>query len=781
VEAYQLSLRGKASETSCLFDLLRTQQAAHSLSGMGKNSGLGIALAVVGAFCTASGYTLQKLSHRRAEEAAAALGLHNAHGSRVRSASSSSATEAPGEGDGSSANRKKERRDRSSSSLDRSSHDSQRSPAPHDLEALTEESNFGDNQGGDSVVTERRRGITAQPSPKTSIPSSSSSSNLSDPTGRAAADTVSPKSSASTAQASGSLPVASPNGSVAVSSAAPRSSRSSSSASSSATRTARSPLSARAHHHHNQHAGKSKPYFKFWQFPAGLGCLIVGSIIAVVCFGLAGQAELAPMSSVTLVFSELFAWKVLKEKFTKIDAVSVLLMSVGTTVALVFSKRSSTTISYDLQSILALLDRPVVWVFVSISAVIIAACIIISARLGKKKPSELSKFHQSVDAFCRAFVGGLLGGFTGFLVKSLVEVFFLALSTGAWGSFARFEFYLILVVMVAVLFNQVSYMNKGLARYDSSRIIPLYQSTLVFSGSLSGLLLWDELEWQTTLSLTLFGVGVFITIAGVAILSLKPAATVVVRPSLSAEGGVELAPIPSPTGIEGEEGEGAGPALDQGKMEAIDGIDEEEDEEEAKAEHQHLSAVSHTFETIEVLAGAVGGQALNPSITEDLELETGRSPSRDDDYDDGDGGDRDHDDDDEATLLTGPTANAPATVAPSPAFLKVLGAAAAAKLAKSPPPHLSVSRTGHENSNGRRRVAVSAHPMTASAAVASSHGAGVRSAKAPSAVANKAVVSAPAASSERHHFFTPHSSSSGGGGEERGLLLKEDRDAKEKR
>lgn len=57
-------------------------------------------------------------------------------------------------------------------------------------------------------------------------------------------------------------------------------------------------------------APRGTPYYRFWQFPAGLAMLILGSVVGVVTFGLAGQAELAPMSAVTLVWNELLSWRV---------------------------------------------------------------------------------------------------------------------------------------------------------------------------------------------------------------------------------------------------------------------------------------------------------------------------------------------------------------------------------------------------------------------------------------------------------------------------------------
>lgn len=266
---------------------------------------------------------------------------------------------------------------------------------------------------------------------------------------------------------------------------------------------------------------KGTPYYRFWQFPAGLAMLILGSIVGVVTFGLAGQAELAPMSAVTLVWNELLAWRVLRERFTRIDAISVALMAGGTTLALIFAVSTGT--DYDtVDAVMALLDRPAVYAFCVIAAASMTAAAYLVSRWGRVKPAELPPLKAAGDAAGRAFVGGMLGGFTGFLVKALVEVISSSVGRGDWSVFARWQIYLLVPLLVLVLANQLRYMNSGLARWDSNRVIPIYQSTLVFSGVLCGYVLWDEVAVQTTQSLLLFGAGCVLTIAGVGVLGLKP-------------------------------------------------------------------------------------------------------------------------------------------------------------------------------------------------------------------------------------------------------------------
>jgi drug/metabolite transporter (DMT)-like permease len=87
---------------------------------------------------------------------------------------------------------------------------------------------------------------------------------------------------------------------------------------------------AAAHNAERAAAGlKPLPSYMFLQWPLGLLALVVGSAFAVVTFGLAGQAELAPMGAVTLVANTLLAWRVLGEPFTRLDALAIALMGAG--------------------------------------------------------------------------------------------------------------------------------------------------------------------------------------------------------------------------------------------------------------------------------------------------------------------------------------------------------------------------------------------------------------------------------------------------------------------
>ena len=296
---------------------------------------------------------------------------------------------------------------------------------------------------------------------------------------------------------------------------------------------------------------KAKSYWKYWQFPAGLGFLVLGSVFAVFVFGLAGQSELAPMGAVTMIFNTILAWRFLGEPFTRIDFIATFLMGSGTIIAVAFGESSDE--EYTLDELIDLLDRPVVWWVFGGEMVAIISLLVFVHTIGSQPVRMLKPWQRRLDAFGRPFIGGALSGFTGFLTKSSVEVAFSSVENGDGDDWGRWEVYVFLVCLGFCIFFQLKYMNSGLGRvraggvvavsvavsvaacawevltpsvtcprqYDSMLIIPIYQSVLVIAAAVSGLIYFDELQAQNDTSITLFIIGCSITATGIGVLLLK--------------------------------------------------------------------------------------------------------------------------------------------------------------------------------------------------------------------------------------------------------------------
>lgn len=365
------------------------------------------------------------------------------------------------------------------------------------------------------------------------------------------------------------------------------------------------------------------PYWRFWQLWAGLLLLLIGSIVSVVTYGLASQAQLAPMSALTLLFNEVLAWLVLKERLGWVDFVACALMAAGVTVALVFQR--STEKDYSTVSEVAdLLDRPEVYAYVgSVAAAIIIMSFLVG-RWGRWRVSQLRPVTAAADAFCRSAVAGLLGGFTGFLVGALAGIVFPAVGDGDWSVFGSWAIWGAIALVAVVAMNQVRFMNAGLSRYDSNRIIPIYQSALVLAGVASGLILWNDASVQTPLSASTFAGGCAINVCGVALLALKPrhaaAATAPMPADATAltagEGQAQAAAEGAGEGIELPSISPATPTAAEGSASpAAAGLCTDVAAPWPEPAPRN-SATGALIEALEVAVAAAAGTALDPDLTQ---------------------------------------------------------------------------------------------------------------------------------------------------------------------
>jgi hypothetical protein len=338
------------------------------------------------------------------------------------------------------------------------------------------------------------------------------------------------------------------------------------------------------------------PYYRFWHFSAGVFFLVVGAVFSVVVFGLAGQSELAPMGAVTLVANQILAARVLREPFSPLDVVATALMGGGTTLAILFGEK--TTRDYMVDDLVELFVRPAALVGTAAAALVVGLAALYVAYLDRvarrsllleaasaasassassasslpHPPSptalvaRLTPSQHRLDCVARAFVGGAVGGYTGVFTKSFVEVVGGAAVGGTWATdLARPEPYLFLLGVVLCVSTQLRYLNGGLARHDTARVVPVYQACLMFGSVYCGWVYFDELSVQTTVSLALFAVGVGITGGGILLL-MRKAAPEAVGTLAAAEGASSSAPNSHPFAPSSSPGPSSSFAADDGDL-----------------------------------------------------------------------------------------------------------------------------------------------------------------------------------------------------------------------
>uniref|UniRef100_H3H3D2 EamA domain-containing protein n=1 Tax=Phytophthora ramorum TaxID=164328 RepID=H3H3D2_PHYRM len=111
----------------------------------------------------------------------------------------------------------------------------------------------------------------------------------------------------------------------------------------------------------NELGAEPVPAYRLPLWVLGFVLCAVGSVLDFVAFGLAPQSLLAPLAALTLVWNMMLAPCFNKEKLSKKDIVSTLIIFVGATIAVVFASHATPT--YNLDMLLALYRDPLTIVY----------------------------------------------------------------------------------------------------------------------------------------------------------------------------------------------------------------------------------------------------------------------------------------------------------------------------------------------------------------------------------------------------------------------------------
>lgn len=149
--------------------------------------------------------------------------------------------------------------------------------------------------------------------------------------------------------------------------------------------------------------------------------------------------------------------------------------------------------------------------------------------------SHLFLCHLPVDLTCRVlllelfclpffYVLGTIGAQSVLFAKCVVELV-VGVIKKRGNAFVHFQPYLIILAVCACVFLQIKWLNDGLKRFDASYIVPVFVSFWIILSVASGMIFYQEYLGMKAHQIGLFALGVVLTIAGVALLSLRPIAT----------------------------------------------------------------------------------------------------------------------------------------------------------------------------------------------------------------------------------------------------------------
>jgi hypothetical protein len=275
------------------------------------------------------------------------------------------------------------------------------------------------------------------------------------------------------------------------------------------------------------------------------------SICSLGNYALLGQARAAAMASLTIVSNLVMARVLLKETLTRVDFAASALIMCGIVVAVVFGSAGGSSANTNLDDILALLRRDAVYVAAAVIVVLLLACeavvqvaerrdalrassavgaaafVVVGGGRGEiggggtGVPPSRARLEAKVECFARAFMAGIFSGLTGTLAKATVVSIEAMISARSPRDLGRFELWLIGLSLPLSIVLQLRSLNGGLRRFPALSLVPLYQAFIVICGVSFGWIFFLENELLSNLDLTMFAIGVSISVGGIIVVSLK--------------------------------------------------------------------------------------------------------------------------------------------------------------------------------------------------------------------------------------------------------------------
>lgn len=245
----------------------------------------------------------------------------------------------------------------------------------------------------------------------------------------------------------------------------------------------------------------------------------------------AGQSIILPTGTgCTVVFGQLLAPAILGEKLTKLDLLATFLISTGVVVSIAFG--THVTPHYSAEKLMSLFTETAFITSLVITTILTIACLIIF---------HVEKLYNRVPVPARipllAFVPSAIGAIQITCFKVLSELTkntftgkLVSVTSNATGAivysqsyertneFLKPSLYLYLFLVITLAIQQLSYLNRGLARHNAIKFLPTYNTLLLMVGVANGAIFFKE---YTAFHPVFFPLGCLLEIAGILALSWK--------------------------------------------------------------------------------------------------------------------------------------------------------------------------------------------------------------------------------------------------------------------
>lgn len=256
---------------------------------------------------------------------------------------------------------------------------------------------------------------------------------------------------------------------------------------------------------------------------AGFLCITLFSfVLDLYSMATLGQSLVVPLlASLEVAENQIFAPIVLKEKFDRVkDTLASVVVIIGALCTTLFGPGGPMNSSWSVVEVLTydeqkaqfgeLFSATTFLIFESIAVIICIICLILS----RVEACRMFRFLMV------SYVAGFLGGQQNLFLKGVGTFMGVAFS-GDGSVFADWLVYVFIVGMVGLASTQLAFLNYGLAKFPALLFVPAYTILYIVSGTLVGLLFYQEYKLMSTVGWIMFSIGIVFIGLAMVILSTK--------------------------------------------------------------------------------------------------------------------------------------------------------------------------------------------------------------------------------------------------------------------
>eukprot|EP01084_Bolivina_argentea_P277403 473572_1 len=261
-----------------------------------------------------------------------------------------------------------------------------------------------------------------------------------------------------------------------------------------------------------------KVFYKDIVWIVGFAVYIVGGLTNVGALCYAPQSLVLPLSSITLVVNTVLATKVLDEAFHRTDFFGIILVFIGTILAILFGPKNSKMLPVNALK-LRWLDNGFFIFFISLSSCILLVYIFIKIYTRKHNGARIQSSYILIS-YC--LLAAYWGSLSFLFLKSFTELILTAkMFKPESGYYKNWYAYFTLIGIIISNIGLEKFRQLGLKHFNAFYVVPINQVLLIVMGTILGGIYFQEFQNMAIISGVMFFIAILCTIFGVCVLALS--------------------------------------------------------------------------------------------------------------------------------------------------------------------------------------------------------------------------------------------------------------------